>query len=160
MELAQARLTANCTLQNSLDVVFAMTELGNLKRDLDDLPGAQAMLEQAVALGEQMAGPAHPHIAAALAELGLVLMQRDRFDEANATLQRALTMRESVLGPHHKDVSLTLSYMVQLCYRQGNHRRARELLQRCAGANGDINDDFKQVCSTQPPSSRVKHLLF
>ena len=83
-----------------------------------------------MAVGVQMAGPAHTRIADALALLGQVLMLRGRYDEADATLQRALTMQEGLLGPEHKDVSETLTHMGQSCIRQGNFRRAKGLLKR------------------------------
>jgi tetratricopeptide (TPR) repeat protein len=51
-DLAQAAMAANRTPQTALDVVFAMSNLGQAKQNLGDLPGAQAVLEQAVALGE------------------------------------------------------------------------------------------------------------
>ena len=146
VDLAQTAMATNRTPQTALDVVFAMTELGAVKRDLGDLPGAQAVLAQAVALGEQTAGPAHTRIADSLTRLGHVLMIRGRFDEADATLQRALTMREQLLGPDHQDVSMTLSSMGNSCSRQGNYRRAKGLLRR-AVAIGELHvvpDEYPQ----------------
>ncbi len=130
LELAQAAMTANRSPQTALDVVFAMTELGRVKQALGDLPGAQTVLEQAVALGEQTAGPAHTRISTALAQLGRALMGRGRYDEADVTLQRALTMQEELLGPEHQDVSKTLVFIGESCISQGNFRRAKGLLKR------------------------------
>ena len=42
VDLAHAAMAANRTPQTALDVVFAITQLGGVKRDLGDLPGAQA----------------------------------------------------------------------------------------------------------------------
>jgi hypothetical protein len=51
--LSQTAHAAAPSPQTILDVVYAMWELGKLKRTLGDLPGAQAVLQQAVALAEQ-----------------------------------------------------------------------------------------------------------
>jgi tetratricopeptide (TPR) repeat protein len=127
------------TPQTILDVVFAMSELGKTQRNLGDLPGAQIVLQQAVALAEPPpVGPDHPRLALALKDLGRVLRQRGRYDEADATLQRALTMQEQLLGPEHADVSLTLTQMGHSCIAQGNYRRAKGLLKR-AVAIGELH---------------------
>jgi tetratricopeptide (TPR) repeat protein len=129
--LAQTAHTAAPTPQTTLDVVFATWELGITQRALGDLPGAQAMLQQAVALAESPpVGPDHPRLALALKDLGRVLYLRGRYDEADATLQRALTMQEQLLGPEHEDVSVTLTQMGDSCIKQGNFRRAKGLLKR------------------------------
>jgi tetratricopeptide (TPR) repeat protein len=117
--------------QSILDVVYTMWQLGDTKRTLGDFPGAQAVLEQAVALAEPPpVGPRHPRLAQALRDLGRVLHQRGRHDEADATLQRALTMQEQLLGPDHNEVSPTLTIMGESCIDQGNYRRAKGLLKR------------------------------
>jgi tetratricopeptide (TPR) repeat protein len=129
--LAQRAHSAASTPQTTLDVVYAMCRLGVTQRDLGDLPGAQAVLLQAVALAEPPpVGPDHPRLAEVLGDLGQVLFQRGRYDEADATLQRALTMQEQLLGPEHEDVSKTLSEMGHSCIKQGNFRRAKGLLKR------------------------------
>jgi tetratricopeptide (TPR) repeat protein len=112
-------------------VVFAMWQVGKTQRELGDLPGAQAVLQQAVALAEPPpVGPDHPRLAQVLKDLGRVLYQRGRYDEADATLQRALTMQEQLLGAEHEDVSVTLTQMGDSCIQQGNFRRAKGLLRR------------------------------
>jgi tetratricopeptide (TPR) repeat protein len=129
--LAQRAHTAVPTPQTTLDVVFAKCKTGRTQRALGDLPGAQAVLQQAVALAEPPpVGPDHPRLALALRDLGRVLYERGRYDEADATLQRALTMQEQMLGPEHEDVSRTLTEMGQSCNKQGNFRRAKGLLKR------------------------------
>jgi tetratricopeptide (TPR) repeat protein len=129
--MVQTAHATAATPQTILDVVFAMWKLGETKRALGDLPGAQAVLEQAVALAEPPpVGPRHPRLAQALRDLGRVLRQRGRYDEADATLQRALTMQEQLLGPDHGDVSPTLTIMGESCLDQGNFRRAKGLLKR------------------------------
>ncbi len=129
--LAQAAHSHAPTPQTILDAMVAMYRLGTTKRNVDDLSGAQAVLQQAVALAEPPpVGPAHPRLAQVLRELGLVLMQRGRYDEADAMMQRALTMQEQLLGPEHQDVSATLSDMGASCIKQGNIRRAKGLLKR------------------------------
>ena len=129
--LAQRAHAAAPTPQTILDVVVAMWQLGDTKHRLGDLPGAQAVLEQAVALAEPPpVGPRHPRLAEVLRNLGRVLRKRGRYDEADATLQRALTMQEQLLGPDHDDVSVTLTIMGESCVDQGNYRRAKGLLKR------------------------------
>jgi tetratricopeptide (TPR) repeat protein len=129
--LSQTAHAASPSPQTILDVVFAMWQLGKTKRFLGDLPGAQAVLQQAVALAEQPpVGPLHPRLAQAMQDLGRVFQMRGRYDEADATLQRALTMQEQMLGPHHDDVSRTLTFMGESCFAQGNYRRAKKVLIR------------------------------
>jgi hypothetical protein len=50
--MVQTAHATNATPQTILDVVYTMWQLGDTKRELGDLPGAQAVLEQAVALAE------------------------------------------------------------------------------------------------------------
>ena len=108
--LAQRAHAAAPNPQTTLDLVFAMCELGKTQRRVGDFPGAQAVLQQAVALAEPPpVGPDHPRLALVLRDLGRVLQQRGRYDEADATLQRALAMQEQLLGPEHDDVSDTFS---------------------------------------------------
>jgi tetratricopeptide (TPR) repeat protein len=129
--LAQTARTTAPTPQTILDVVFVMQSVGLVKKELGDLSGAQAVLQQAVALAEPPpVGPNHPRLAEVLRELGGVLQQRGRYDEADATLQRALTMQEQLLGPEHEDISATLTAMGESCLAQGNYRRAKGLLKR------------------------------
>jgi tetratricopeptide (TPR) repeat protein len=129
--LTQTAHAASPTPQTILDVVYAMWQLGQTKRIISNLTGAQAVLQQAVALAEQPpVGPVHPRLAQAMRELGRVLQQRGRYDEADATLQRTLTMQEQMLGPNHNDVSLTLTHMGESCLAQGNYRRAKNVLIR------------------------------
>jgi tetratricopeptide (TPR) repeat protein len=129
--LAQAAHSAAPTPQATLDVVHAMRNLGVTKSTVGDLSGAQAVLQEAIALAERPpVGPAHPRLADAMRLLGWVLVQRGRYDEADATMQRALTMQEQLLGPDHDEVSQTLSHMGVSCIRQGNFRRAKGLLKR------------------------------
>ncbi len=88
--LSQTAHAASPSPQTTLDVVFAMCELGETKRDLGDLPGAHAVLQQAVALAEQPpVGPVHPRLALALRVRGQRLQDRGRYDEADATLLSA-----------------------------------------------------------------------
>ncbi len=129
--LAQTAHSAAPTPQTTLNVVFAMRQLGTTQLALGDLQQAQAVLQQAVALAEPPpVGPDHPRLAQSLTELGRVLEARGRYDEADATLQRALTMQEQLLGPEHEDVSETLTQMGASCIVQGNLRRAKGLLKR------------------------------
>jgi tetratricopeptide (TPR) repeat protein len=130
--MVQTAHATAATPQTILDVVYAMLQLGQTKREHGDLPGAQNVLEQAVALAEPPpVGPRHPRLALALRDLGRVLHQRGQHDEADATLQRALAMQEQLLGPDHDDVSVMLTFMGEsACITQGNYRRAKGLLKR------------------------------
>jgi tetratricopeptide (TPR) repeat protein len=129
--LAQRAHAAAPTPQTTLDVVLAMWQMGITQLALGDLPGAQTVLQHAVALAEPPpVGPDHPRLAEVLRHLGRLLQQRGRYDEADATLQRALTMQEQLLGPEHEDVSRTLTDMGSSCIEQGNYRLAKGLLKR------------------------------
>jgi tetratricopeptide (TPR) repeat protein len=129
--LAQRALDSEPTLQTTLDVVFSLCNLGVAQRDLGALSGAQAVLQQAVALAEPPpVGPDHVLLARALTELGRVLHERGQYTDADASLQRALAMQERLLGPEHEDVSRTLTQMGASCKTQGNYRRAKGLLKR------------------------------
>jgi tetratricopeptide (TPR) repeat protein len=131
LQTARAAMSPIASSPMTLAVVGALCDAGKLKQHLGDLPGAQTLWEQAVALAEQPPlGPHHPLLANTLRGLGLVLCRRGRYDEADASLQRALTMQEQLLGPDHEDVSETLTVMGESCIAQGNYRRAKGLLKR------------------------------
>ncbi|MCP3162538.1 serine/threonine-protein kinase [Myxococcus qinghaiensis] len=75
--------------------------LGNLLNDEGHTAEALPVLEEALALQEQVLGLEHPNVARTLGRLAFVLAALERPSEALAHAQRALAIQEKLLGLHH-----------------------------------------------------------
>jgi len=53
-------------------VAITLTNLGDVQRQLGELPAARTTLERALAIAEAAYGPDHPEVAIPLTNLGLV----------------------------------------------------------------------------------------
>lgn len=116
--------------------------LGRLLYALDDLVSARAWHEQAVALAERLAGPAHPRTARRLAELSPLLRDFGDLPEARDVLARALSISEGLEEPDHMrtvrimhDLGLVLRRLGDLAGARTYLERARSLAAHYGGPN-------------------------
>ena len=72
--------------------------LGNIYRDLGELPNAALMQESALRIRREHLGPVHPALAESLHQYGEVLALQHRLPEAERALREALALRAQFPG--------------------------------------------------------------
>lgn len=107
----------------------SLTELGKVSLWQGDLPGAQAYLEQALAIQEKWLGE-HPDTAATLNQLGFLLQHQSTYDKARTYHERALVIRHQVFGEEHSSVAESLCNLAYLAYCKKDFAQARLYLER------------------------------
>ena len=104
---------------------------GSYLRERGQYVQAEPLLQRALALCEQGAGPDHHDTALALDQLAKLYRRQGRRTEAEALLQRALDICERVLGSGHPDTATILNDVGWLYVEElGQYARAEPLLQR------------------------------
>lgn len=97
---------------------------------LGDRAEAEALLAEALAIQEQVLGPAHPARAATLHNLGVVLHSRGEHARAESLLGEALAIQEQALGAAHPGISATLQNLGVVLQSRGRHAEAVSALER------------------------------
>jgi len=91
---------------------------------------AEPPLERALAIREQVLGPAHVDVAETVNALGELYYLQGRYTEAEPLYHRALAIREKALGPEHPRVAESLTNLGTLYLTQWRHSKAEPLYQR------------------------------
>lgn len=84
-----------------------MRVIGSAYAALGLLDPATALLEQALAVRENLGGPADALLGDVLLALGYLRATQGRFEEGEALLSRALTARLELHGEAHSDIAET-----------------------------------------------------
>ena len=104
-----------------------LTVMGRIYRRLGVYDTAQHLLEQALAVGRPIFGPAHKSLAQILNDLGTLMADRGDYAAAGRSLEEALTMRRRLLGPEHVDIAITLTELARVYQDQGFNKRSEPL---------------------------------
>jgi tetratricopeptide (TPR) repeat protein len=91
---------------------------------------AEALLERALALCEQVQGPGHLDTAALLSSLQWLYHLQGRYDQAEPLMRQALKIREKALGPQHPTTADAYNDLAFLLVAQGKYEQAESLYQR------------------------------
>jgi serine/threonine-protein kinase len=110
-----------------------LTVLGRLYRRFGVYDRAQALLEQALASGERVYGPAHLSLAQTLNDIGALLTEKGDYVNASRSLERALAMRQELLGTEHADVAVTMVELGRLYQDRGLNDQAEPLQREALG---------------------------
>lgn len=89
---------------------------------------AESLLQQALALKEQIAGPMHAETASTLNNLAILHFYQGRYEQAEPLFQRALAIREQALGAEHPMTANTFDSLGVLYTNQGRYAQAELLL--------------------------------
>jgi len=116
--------------QKNLEAAQALGTLGWIERLKEDLPEAQGMLEQAVAITEKLRGPADAIGATEMNNLALVYKAEGRTVRAEQVLRQVLEIRIRAQGPEHPDVAITLNNIAGLLSQRWQVEEAEKLLTR------------------------------
>jgi tetratricopeptide (TPR) repeat protein len=95
-------------------------DMANLQIELNELTGAQTLLERALDWVRKSLGLDHPFVGAILRSLGRVLERQRDLRGARALFERAFNIGLKTLGPNHPDMAVTLADLgrVILGYRR------------------------------------------
>ncbi len=91
---------------------------------------AEPLLQQALAIREQVLEAVHPDIAATLNDLGVLYLTQGKYQQAEPLLQQAREIREQVLGLEHPATAASLNNLALLYYTQGLYQLAEPLYQQ------------------------------
>jgi tetratricopeptide (TPR) repeat protein/transcriptional regulator with XRE-family HTH domain len=91
---------------------------------------AELLLQQAIALHQQLFGENHPQTAVCLVARALLCTRQSDFAQAEALHQQALAIQEQILGPEHIDVAENLSGLGELFLMQRKYAQAESCFTR------------------------------
>jgi tetratricopeptide (TPR) repeat protein len=107
--------------------VWALTTLAELKELEGDLPQAEQLLREAVADRRRTFGDLHPLVAESLGALGMFLSREKRFPEAEILLRRASDVNLRTVGPLHTRYAGSLSGLAEVLLGAGELAEADSL---------------------------------
>lgn len=121
---ARAQLAA--LPEGAADPSHIETAVGNIHREMGDVPKALAHFEIALGIVERDRSPNHPDVAAAITNLGTAHALEARYDLAIDYLRRALAVRRAALGNEHPDVGGTLNNLGFTYDTRGDWKEAEQ----------------------------------
>jgi serine/threonine protein kinase/Flp pilus assembly protein TadD len=101
--------------------------LGEVYLALGELPQAEAMIREALAIRRKVLGSDHADVAASLNDLGTVLYRRGQLPEAETRLREALRMRLKLGDRDPLETAKLLSNLALVLWYQGNLVEAADL---------------------------------
>ncbi len=114
----------------SVEMVFALTNLGLADVEMHKWSEALAYSEQAMAMCAKLVGQNSLQYGQALAGSARAEQGLGRLEEAEARYRRALALDEKVLGPKHPELVTPLLGLAQVALARGNPAAARAPLER------------------------------
>ena len=99
--------------------VWALTTLAQLKELEGDLPQAEQLLREAVAERRRTFGDLHPLVAESLGALGMFLSREKRYPEAEILLRRASDVNLRTVGALHTRYAGSLSGLAEVLLGAG-----------------------------------------
>jgi HlyD family type I secretion membrane fusion protein len=100
---------------------------------------AEAILQRALAMAEEVHGAEHQRVATRLNNMAQVLLKTGRLAEAEPLLRRALAINEKVHGPHHPSIATNLSNLTSLLHATNRSSEAEPLMHRALAINERSN---------------------
>jgi serine/threonine-protein kinase len=107
-----------------------MRTLGSIYRKLALLDRAEALLVEAVEVGETLGDDHAEGLGATFDQLGILYAVQGRYDEAEAQFQRSLELRERIFGPEAGELLASIDKLGNLYAIQGRYDEAEPLFQR------------------------------
>jgi len=114
-----------------------------------ELDAAQDMLDEALALREEVWGSDHPQTASTLSDLAALLFRKGQFERAEELSRRALNIRETAFGADHLETAESLNNLGYMLARHGYYDAADPLLRRALGVREhSLGEDDLKVATT------------
>ena len=102
---------------------------------------AAPLMEESLALKNDLYGPSHPETATSLNNLGNLLQVRGRLDEAEPLLRQALAIREATLPPASAELAQSLNNLSQLYLARRDFEASEPLLLRSVEIHRQLSDE-------------------
>jgi tetratricopeptide (TPR) repeat protein len=115
---------------NHTEVAVRLGNLGNICRELADLPVAREHLQRALSIDEEAYDPNDPKVAHDLNDLGIVLLDLGDLTGAWEHFERALGIDEKFYGPVHPTVATDLNSLSMVLRARRDLPSARQYCQR------------------------------
>ena len=113
---------------DELGAANTLFQLAKLQKDRGDLPGAEKLYRQVLAIDRRLYGEDHPEVAQCRRALALTLIvQAKRPEEAKALLRQALASQRKVLPKTHPDIAATLNDLALAYTRTADYASAEPL---------------------------------
>eukprot|EP00741_Cyanophora_paradoxa_P017032 tig00020951_g16451.t1 len=103
----------------------ALNSLGNVQREVGNLPAARRAYEEALAILGRTLGAEDPAAATCMNSLGLLVKQQGDLDAAALLYEQALRVQRRVKGPEHPETAKTLQNYAVLLREKGDLPAAR-----------------------------------
>jgi serine/threonine protein kinase len=108
---------------------------GGLRFYLGDNDGAQAALEEAIAVGREVNGPDHPSVVRDMDGLSVVLLEKGDLDGAERTRRELLDMSRRSFGDDHPRVASSMANLGVVHLRKSEYAAAESLLRAAVTMN-------------------------
>ena len=99
-------------------------------RDIGAYNQADAYLQQALAIRQQVVGPDHLDTAESFDHLGFSCMRQGQLDKGKHYYEQALRIHQQQLGPHHVHTAMSLSRLGTFYWQIGNNEMGRFYLEQ------------------------------
>jgi len=112
------------------EATYLLAQAGRYLRDSAQYEQAEPLLQQALAIDEQVLGPEHSDLCTDLNNLALLYSDQGKYELAAPLYQRAIAIDEKALGPQHSNLARDLNNLAELYREQGQYELAVPLYQR------------------------------
>ncbi|MFK7989769.1 MAG: protein kinase [Sandaracinaceae bacterium] len=114
--------------EGSIEVMWALGNLGSFLKDRGDLDAATATLERAVRIGETALGRQHPNLTIPLSGLGVALWMQGEYAAAEAPQRRAHALRREASGGDSPSAADAAWYLGRTLVSLGQREEGLQLL--------------------------------
>lgn len=119
--------TWGLALREAGDLLFRAGENLALRNQFED---ALALMQQSLAIRQQVLDETHPDVANSLNDMGYISYEMGRYEDAFRFYQQALEIRQQVLDETHPDITESLNNLAEAYRMQGKYADALPLYQR------------------------------
>jgi len=126
---------------DSADVANDMVALGRLRLEQSQLPEAERLVRDGLAMSRRHLPPNDPAVAKALSTLGRVLEERGSYDESVKTLNEAVRL-QSARGAVTPDLSDSINELATAHYYLGHRPEADALYRRALAMDRQLYGDI------------------
>ncbi|GHO95915.1 tetratricopeptide repeat protein [Reticulibacter mediterranei] len=111
---------------------------GHYLHDRGHYHDAEVMLQQLLAIQEQLGEKDQLAVAHTLNTLGELARLQGKYQEAQSLYERALILREKMLGSHHPDVATSLNHLARSYHHFARYAQAETLYQHALTIRGQV----------------------
>ncbi len=125
--ILQEALAISRRLGDEAGIVGALFQLAKVKYDRGDMPGAESLYRQVLALNRRVYGDEHPETSHSRRALALTLISQAKPEEARTLLRQTLAVQKKTLPHDHPDIAATLNDLALAYTRTADYAAAEPL---------------------------------